>query len=401
MRLRLHTTIGKLYAAHFLTGLVFWYGIEKLFMQSIGIDAAEIGILSAFLMGTTFVLDLPSGVVADRWSRKGLLIFAMCCLTLSTITAVTASGVLQYAVAYIFYGVYIVSTTGTFQAVIYDALHEEGRAQSYSKVVGGMYALFLAGAGVASLAGGFLANISLALPFWLTLVSCGLNLAVLASMREPTFHKRQQQPDFFGQLGQSARALFGIALLRSLTVLWCALGVSELFKEDFSQLYILHFTDSTVILGALWMTYALAWATGSMAAHRFKTQLDLLIVASLGLLVIISLTDTAWGIAIFMLQAIVSAAAANLIETRIQDATPSAVRASILSVVSSIGRLTWLPVSLLFGWLINTYDVFWALRFVGFVSGLALVYRILVGRARLVKATPLREPLVERQPEML
>lgn len=33
------TRIHKLYISNFLTGLVFWYGIEKLFMRSIGIDA--------------------------------------------------------------------------------------------------------------------------------------------------------------------------------------------------------------------------------------------------------------------------------------------------------------------------------------------------------------------------
>ncbi len=33
------TQIQKLYASNFLTGLVFWYDSEKLFIRNIGIDA--------------------------------------------------------------------------------------------------------------------------------------------------------------------------------------------------------------------------------------------------------------------------------------------------------------------------------------------------------------------------
>lgn len=41
----MRATILKLYFANFFIGLVFWYGIEKLFMQAIGIDANQIGLV--------------------------------------------------------------------------------------------------------------------------------------------------------------------------------------------------------------------------------------------------------------------------------------------------------------------------------------------------------------------
>jgi len=64
----MRATILKLYLANFFIGLIFWYGIEKLFMQTIGIDATQIGIVIAAVLGFNLLFDIPSGIIADRWS---------------------------------------------------------------------------------------------------------------------------------------------------------------------------------------------------------------------------------------------------------------------------------------------------------------------------------------------
>lgn len=43
-------------------------------MQSIGLDATQIGFIIAAVLGFNFLFDIPSGIVADRWSRKGVLV---------------------------------------------------------------------------------------------------------------------------------------------------------------------------------------------------------------------------------------------------------------------------------------------------------------------------------------
>lgn len=56
------------------------------------------------------------------------------------------------------------------------------------------------------------------------------------------------------------------------------------------------------------------------------------------------------------------------------DATPSAVRTSILSVLSSLGRSIAIPASIFIGWIISQYDVYFALRFVSIIALIALLY---------------------------
>ncbi len=77
---------------------------------------------------------------------------------------------------------------------------------------------------------------------------------------------------------------------------------------------------------------------------------------------------------LFMFQAVAAAALINQIETRIQENTPSAVRASILSVVATLGRAVSVPASFVLGWLFRDYSALVALQFVAVVSGLILLY---------------------------
>jgi len=84
-----------------------------------------------------------------------------------------------------------------------------------------------------------------------------------------------------------------------------------------------------------------------------------------------------------LVQVVAAAAAHILIETHLQDATPSAVRASVLSVLSVSERLVRIPGSLLIGWLISSYDAFMAVNLVAVVGAIGLLYWLFVGMRRI------------------
>jgi hypothetical protein len=53
-----------------LQGLILWVPIEKLFMTQIGFDAASVGVMAAAYAAVTPLLEVPSGILADRWSPQ-------------------------------------------------------------------------------------------------------------------------------------------------------------------------------------------------------------------------------------------------------------------------------------------------------------------------------------------
>lgn len=369
------TRIHKLYISNFLTGLVFWYGIEKLFMRSIGIDAVGVGIATSVFLIFNLICDIPAGILADRWSRKGVLIISALSLAICSFLLGSSHGLWLYAVGEVFYGMYIVSTSGTYNAITYDILHEENRADQYSKIAGRAYALFLAGAGVANIASGFIANhFNYRTTYYITIISCLLNVLVLLSLREPVFHKAEKKERVLGQLKDVSIAISKIKLIRSLAIVLTALAVTELFKSEFGQLYMLRYFSSPQIIGLLWAAYAFTWSLGSLIAHRFRARLNTLVVCTTVPFIVMAFIDNWFSLVLFMFQAVAAAALINQIETRIQENTPSAVRASILSVVATLGRAISVPASFILGWLFRDYGALVALRFVAIVAGLILFY---------------------------
>lgn len=387
--------IKKIYASNFLTGLVFWYGIEKLFMQNIGIDALGIGIASAFLLAFNLLFDIPSGILADRWSRKGVLFISAIAMAACSLTMGFSYGLSLYLVAYLFYGVRLVATSGTYQALVYDTLHEQNLASQYSKVMGRAFAIFLVGAGVANLASGFLAGaFDYRFVMFASIIPCFLNMVVIASIKEPSFHKAGQKERILRHFEQAFGAVIEATLLRGLAVIMTMFAIIELFKIDFGQMYMLRYVSEPELIGILWAAYAFTWALGSAIAHRLRTRLNVLIIATVLPLMIMSFLDSWVALILFMIQAVAAAALLNQIETRVQDVTPSAVRASILSVLSSLGRAVSIPASLGIGWIVYTYKVTWALYAVTFLGVLVLLYWLWLKR----KVAQIDKPITARHP---
>lgn len=373
--------IQKLYLSNLLTGLVFWYGIEKLFMRSIGINAVGVGIVTAIFLIFSLIFDIPAGILADKWSRKGALALSALALAVCSVVMGRSHSLLVYGIGELFYGAYVVSTSGTYSAIIYDSLQEEGRADQYSKIAGRAYALFLAGAGVGNILSGFIAShYGFRATYFITVMSCLLNVLLIATIHEPQFHKAEKKEQVLKQLHQVSIAISKIKLVRVLVIVLTAMAISELFKSEFGQLYMFRYFTQPQVIGFLWACFAFSWSLGSLVAHRFRARLNTLIFCSVLPFIAMSFIDNWFSLVLFMFQAIAAAALFNQAGTRIQEATPSEVRASILSIVSTLGRAISIPASFILGWLFRDYNALWALRFVAVVSGLTLVYWLWASR---------------------
>ena len=70
----LQRRLRPLYIALLLQNVALWVPVEKLFMNEIGFDAASVGVMAAAYALVAPVLEVPSGILADRWSRRGALV---------------------------------------------------------------------------------------------------------------------------------------------------------------------------------------------------------------------------------------------------------------------------------------------------------------------------------------
>jgi MFS family permease len=108
----------SLYIAAALQSFVLWYTIEKLFMHSIGFNDTTIGIMIAVYSAVMLLVDTPSGIIADRWSRKGVLIIASVCMAFSSLAGGMSHGVPSYLIAAVFWGIFFACYQGVYDSIV-------------------------------------------------------------------------------------------------------------------------------------------------------------------------------------------------------------------------------------------------------------------------------------------
>src|SRR5262245_36735625 len=98
--------LAPLYVACFFLGFILWYAVEKLFMHHIGFNDAGIGVMVAAYSAVMLLCETPSGILADRWSRKGVLMLAAVLLAISGFLGGISTEPVLYVVSTMVWGVF-------------------------------------------------------------------------------------------------------------------------------------------------------------------------------------------------------------------------------------------------------------------------------------------------------
>ena len=129
-----------------LQGLILWVPIEKLFMTQIGFDAASVGVMAAAYAAVVPLLEVPSGILADRWSRSWVMILGCVALMTSSLLGGLSQNVIAYVIAAMVLGVYFAFSSGTVDSIVYDTVLEEtGSNELYERWIGRIRAVESAG----------------------------------------------------------------------------------------------------------------------------------------------------------------------------------------------------------------------------------------------------------------
>jgi len=385
----MHSNIKKLYLSNFLAGIVFWYAIEKLFMNSIGISAFGIAINAVVFLVITILFDVPSGVLADKWRRKYTLVLAMLFLGVSSLILGISNSFSVYLIGTALYGGYVVLTSGTFQAMMYDSLAEIGEQSHYDKHQGRSYGLFLIGIGISSLAGGYIAQyIGLREAYLYALIPAAINIILLLSMREPNFHKETFDSRFWAHIKASAKVITSQPIAFHLALFLVIGGMLRSTQNEFGGLYYLGLSLSAVAMGYANAGKWIAGAAGQfLAPYVGKERAFALLPWFFITFAIFSLITNASGIIFFFIASALFSLVSNQAEAITQGLVPSSIRATTLSLISFSTNLVLIPLSLIFGLITQNTTVFRGYQLFAVIGLAYLVIWFLYGRAKVAIAT--------------
>jgi MFS family permease len=160
----LKSNILKMYLFRFFSS--FWLIVPVLipYYKSAGLAATQVYLVQSIFLAVVFLLEIPSGYLADVIGRKKTLIIGTFFLPAGLLVYYFSSSLAGFIAAELMIAVSLSFWSGADSALIYDTLKQLKKQGDYKKIQGWAEMLTRVGDGLASVAGGFLALISLSRP---------------------------------------------------------------------------------------------------------------------------------------------------------------------------------------------------------------------------------------------
>ncbi len=128
--------VTKLGLAYFFATLYFYIPVSPLYLQSKGLNFVQINSLWGIIVGTMFLTEVPTGVVADRIGRKRSINIAFALQVVGEVIFIFSGSYWLFALAAVVGGLGFAFSSGAVEALVYDSLKAERREEEMSKAMG-------------------------------------------------------------------------------------------------------------------------------------------------------------------------------------------------------------------------------------------------------------------------
>lgn len=334
---------------------------------------------------TAFVLQIPAGVLADRYSRRWLLWGGQLARGLGFLIWLLFPTFWGFLIGLMLWAVKSALTNGPFEALVYDELREAGRAEDYAQVIGRaqgfFFAAILLSAAAASYAVRFGYPVSLVASVAASLVGAGVAL-LLPRARKTV---RVGRTDYIGHLRQGFAYAASHKVIPGVIIV---LALSQAFgsgMEGFWPIFARQVGHTPSNIALFVAGIAASQGIGAAIAHRMRGAPDMAF-SSLFLVIGIGLTAAAaifqaWTIALICLIAGLFKVIDVNFDARLHDAIPTETRATLAAVRQFAGLTTMTVVLIVFGPLADQTSYRTAFMAVGATL-------VLIGVTRLILVRP-------------
>lgn len=142
-----------------MQNLLLVYPVYPLLFSKAGLSLSQISLLLAIWSVPVVLLEIPSGVLADRWNRRYLLIISGVLRTLCfTIWLVLPPLFFVFALGFLAWGTAEALSSGAEEALLFDSLKLEGRQEAFETIYGRGMGTASVAVALSCFTGGFVAH---------------------------------------------------------------------------------------------------------------------------------------------------------------------------------------------------------------------------------------------------
>lgn len=374
--------VRKIYTYKALVDFILLYPLYVILFEHHGLSVYQISTLLIIWAATDLVTNVPTGVLADRFSRRKLLSLAPLVEALGFLVWFLWPTYIGFALGFVLWGVGGAIFDGTYESLLYDELKKAGIEKQYVKIAGRAQSFAL----LANFAATILAGAAILLGFgfviWGSIGALVVAACLAMTLPEAKQYETAADTTYFSMLRQGIneslhnQTLLGVIMLGSLigTVYGCLEEYVPLFFKQVGY----NNTAVTLLVG---LTVLMA-ASGSFMAHRYEHVKTTTLIFLFGISgVLLFSAGTLMGIRSTLLlvaYTFLIKALGTLFDGKVQHAISGNLRATITSVSLFTIEVLSIATYLLYGLLSRHGGNFAAFRFIGIGVGLIAVCYLLI-----------------------
>ena len=272
----------------FLADALPIYPLYALFFADHGLTDGQISALFAIWSATAVIAEVPTGALADRYSRRYALAGAGLFQAAGYLLWLVLPGFAGFAVGFILWGIGGALASGALEALLYDGLADSGAQHAYARVYGWVSAAELVGQIPAALAATVLFPMGgYGLVGWVSVVLCLAASSV--ALRLPDTRARHHDHTGSAEQHASYRTVLKVGLLeavRNRAVRDAGIAVALVTGidaiEEYFALLAHDWGIATHLTPIATLGIPLAGAAGAAVASRARQTSGPMIATSLG-----------------------------------------------------------------------------------------------------------------------
>lgn len=322
------------YLTSFFHQFIFAFAIYTVLFNIRGLSVFQISLLLSWSALIKVLLEIPTGAMADSWSRKNMLIIAPISKSVCFIIWFSANGNFYlYALGFAFWALGSSFVSGTTEAFLYDTSVYSDKKDEYAKVLGRMKSYQWTAIALSTLLGGFIASRNLDWAVVFSVVPLTLSAIFASRLKEVPkvetmgkVHYLQYIKIAFDEIKTNRVLLYLIIYLLAISV-FGSLG-------DFDQLY---YQLAKLPIFAFGIAGFLGSALSAIGAYhvykirRFTSGFYLLPLVIGMLLLFVAKYPSIPMIAVLLASYFISTSLNVLVESNIQHNISSISRATVTS----------------------------------------------------------------------
>lgn len=187
-----------LYLYEFISTFILFYAVDTLFYLERGITSSQYLFFVVISYIVQLLFEIPSGVLADKYSKKKILIISQILFIISTIIFIMANNYIIFVIATIIAGLQKCFGTGIINSFLYESLENK---RKFNKCLFIKNTIYYTAYMLAMPIGGFIAEkLSIVTTYYITLIPAIIGLIVLFFLNENETSNAKNNDNITGKL---------------------------------------------------------------------------------------------------------------------------------------------------------------------------------------------------------